>query len=161
MKLGYSLCFNFPALCFSQLHHLPFEDIWLTETRGGTLLPVGIWLQPWKSGLFLRCLLTALLFLFHSPAFPSFLAPFTRLASVDDRTPQELGEQPLTTDRRVISKSRYDSVSSYLSLNAANLPEYQDIPLEMDDNIYQQLIAGGEIAAAFTLAESVGRFSED
>jgi hypothetical protein len=35
--------------------------------------------------------------------------------SVDCRTPQERGLEPLTTERMVISKSRYDSISSYLS----------------------------------------------
>ncbi len=36
-------------------------------------------------------------------------------ASVDDRTPQERGEEPLTTAARVLSKSRYGSVSTYIS----------------------------------------------
>eukprot|EP00043_Microstomoeca_roanoka_P028431 m.17993 g.17993 ORF g.17993 m.17993 type:complete len:683 (+) comp8403_c0_seq1:65-2113(+) len=59
--------------------------------------------------------------------------------SVDCRTRQEMGEEPLTTDKFVISKSRYASISSYLSQSELNLPAYQDIPLEIDEDIYQKL----------------------
>lgn len=51
--------------------------------------------------------------------------------------------EPLTTSRRVIAKSRYDSISSYLSNSPNNKPEYEDIPLEMDEDIYAELRYGG------------------
>ena len=55
-----------------------------------------------------------------SPIFRGFLADRdcrwdVISGSVDCRTPQELGEEPLTTEKRVIHKSRYDSISSYIS----------------------------------------------
>ena len=62
---------------------------------------------------------------------------------MDDRPPQERGLEPLTTSRRVISKSRYDSISSYLANSPNNKPEYQDIPLEMDDAIREELMQDG------------------
>ena len=43
------------------------------------------------------------------------LQQFTTAGSVDDRTPQEYGQAPLSTDRFVINKSRYDSIDSFLS----------------------------------------------
>lgn len=63
--------------------------------------------------------------------------------SVDDRPPQERGLEPLTTSRRVIAKSRYDSISSYLADSPNNKQEYQDIPLEMDEDIRQELLEAG------------------
>lgn len=83
-----------------------------------------------------------------SPAFRGYLsdrdARWDVIAgSVDDRPPQERGLEPLTTSRRVISKSRYDSISSYLANSPNNKPEYQDIPLEMDDAIREELMQDG------------------
>merc|ERR1719326_1926576 len=83
-----------------------------------------------------------------SPVFRGFLADVdcrwdVISGSVDCRTPQELGEEPLTTDRMVISKSRYASVSSYLSESPLNLQEYQDIPLEIDEGVYMRLKGAG------------------
>ena len=83
-----------------------------------------------------------------SPVFRGFLADVdcrwdVISGSVDCRTPQELGEEPLTTDRMVISKSRYASVSSYLSESPLNLQEYQDIPLEIDEGVYRRLKGAG------------------
>ncbi|EDO27325.1 predicted protein, partial [Nematostella vectensis] len=49
--------------------------------------------------------------------------------SVDDRTPEERG-----------LKSRYDSISCYLSPEGA---KYNDIELVMDQEIYQQLVENG------------------
>jgi glutamate--cysteine ligase catalytic subunit len=69
------------------------------------------------------------------------LSSFT--GSVDDRPPQERGLEPLTTSRRVIAKSRYDSISSYLADSPNNKQEYQDIPLEMDEEIRQELLEAG------------------
>ena len=83
--------------------------------------------------------------------------------SVDDRTKQERGLEPLTTDKFVIPKSRYESVSRYLSPGpnvsgtCATMPdfnkeaegslyyksEYNDLPEVYDEKIYQQLIDGG------------------
>ena len=83
--------------------------------------------------------------------------------SVDDRTKQERGLEPLTTDKFVIPKSRYESVSRYLSPgpNVSGTcaskpdfnkesegsqfykPEYNDLPEIYDEQIYQQLIDGG------------------
>ena len=41
--------------------------------------------------------------------------------SVDCRTRQERGLEPLSSERMVISKSRYDSISSYLSTSKLGL----------------------------------------
>ncbi|KAJ7328569.1 Glutamate--cysteine ligase [Desmophyllum pertusum] len=61
-------------------------------------------------------------------------------ASLDDRTPEERGLEPLKESRFVIPKSRYDSISTYLS------PEgnaYNDIDLVYDEAIRQQLTDAG------------------
>ncbi|ORY82690.1 glutamate-cysteine ligase-domain-containing protein [Protomyces lactucae-debilis] len=63
--------------------------------------------------------------------------------AVDDRTPQELGEEPLTTDRFVIPKSRYDSISAYISEEKENLALYNDIEFPKDQKIRQILKDGG------------------
>lgn len=57
--------------------------------------------------------------------------------SVDDRKKQELGLEPLTTDKFVIPKSRYDSINSYLSQAGG---KYNDIDLVKDQGIYETLI---------------------
>ncbi|KAJ9066034.1 glutamate--cysteine ligase [Entomophthora muscae] len=59
--------------------------------------------------------------------------------SVDDRTPQERGKEPLKDSRFVINKSRYDSIDSYLSLDSSFKPEYNDLDLVYDKEIYQTL----------------------
>lgn len=65
-------------------------------------------------------------------------------ASVDDRTPEERGLAPLSTSRYVISKSRYDSVDSYLSvLDEAKDREYNDVPLVVDEDIVKTLMDAG------------------
>lgn len=75
-------------------------------------------------------------------------------ASVDDRTKEERGEAPLsehgvtdtdTTKRRRIPKSRYDSISSYLSECNTACPEarYNDISLVHDEAIYNILREAG------------------
>eukprot|EP01147_Barroeca_monosierra_P003202 gene3202-5930_t len=79
-----------------------------------------------------------------SPIFRGYLADVdcrwdVISGSVDCRTRQELGEEALTTDRYIISKSRYASISSYLSESYLNHSSYQDIPLEMDEEIYRRL----------------------
>ncbi|XP_058958871.2 glutamate--cysteine ligase catalytic subunit-like isoform X1 [Pocillopora verrucosa] len=60
--------------------------------------------------------------------------------STDDRTPEERGLEPLKENKFVIPKSRYDSVSTYLSAEANG---YNDIDLVYDQDIYQQLVVAG------------------
>lgn len=64
-------------------------------------------------------------------------------AAVDDRTPQELGEAPLTPDTRRIPKSRYASNSTYISQDARLRPEYHDPELQVNEPLRQRLLAGG------------------
>ena len=61
-------------------------------------------------------------------------------ASVDDRTPKELGEVPADYQLR---KSRYDSVDCYISQDATLKAEYNDVPLVMDPAIKQRLLDEG------------------
>ena len=64
-------------------------------------------------------------------------------AAVDDRTPEELGEQPLKNDRWRIPKSRYASNSTYISKDPRLRPEYLDPDLVVDPDIKAQLMKGG------------------
>ena len=48
--------------------------------------------------------------------------------------------QPLKENRFVIPKSRYDSISTYLSPEGI---KYSDIDLVYDNEIYQQLVDAG------------------
>ncbi|GAB6024290.1 hypothetical protein CHUAL_008982 [Chamberlinius hualienensis] len=61
-------------------------------------------------------------------------------ASVDDRTREERGIEPLNHCKYKINKSRYDSIDSYLSPLGE---KYNDIDLVYDKEIYQQLIDAG------------------
>ncbi|NP_001108242.1 glutamate-cysteine ligase, catalytic subunit S homeolog [Xenopus laevis] len=61
-------------------------------------------------------------------------------ASVDDRTKEERGLEPLKNSKYRISKSRYDSIDSYLSKCGE---KYNDIDLIIDKEIYNQLITEG------------------
>uniref|UniRef100_A0A4X1UKQ4 Glutamate--cysteine ligase n=1 Tax=Sus scrofa TaxID=9823 RepID=A0A4X1UKQ4_PIG len=61
-------------------------------------------------------------------------------ASVDDRTREERGLEPLKNNRYRISKSRYDSIDSYLSECGE---KYNDIDLTKDEEIYEQLLQEG------------------
>ncbi|XP_069091896.1 glutamate--cysteine ligase catalytic subunit [Pleurodeles waltl] len=61
-------------------------------------------------------------------------------ASVDDRTREERGLEPLKTNKYRIHKSRYDSIDSYLSKCGEN---YNDIELTTDSEIYKQLVNDG------------------
>ncbi|KAH0518962.1 Glutamate--cysteine ligase catalytic subunit [Microtus ochrogaster] len=61
-------------------------------------------------------------------------------ASVDDRTREERGLEPLKNNRFRISKSRYDSIDSYLSKCGE---KYNDIDLTIDQEIYEQLLREG------------------
>jgi glutamate--cysteine ligase catalytic subunit len=60
--------------------------------------------------------------------------------SVDDRTPEELGEVPSVYRLR---KSRYDSVDCYISQESMLKPEYNDVPLVMNSAIKQRLLDEG------------------
>lgn len=59
--------------------------------------------------------------------------------SVDDRTKEELNEEPLKDCKFRINKSRYDSVDSYLSEAGE---KYSNIPLVYDRKYYQKMIEG-------------------
>lgn len=61
-------------------------------------------------------------------------------ASVDDRTREERGLEPLKNNNYRISKSRYDSIDSYLSECGE---KYNDIELTIDKEIYEQLLQEG------------------
>ncbi|CAH8512792.1 unnamed protein product [Schistosoma rodhaini] len=61
-------------------------------------------------------------------------------ASVDDRTEEERGIKPLCNDQFVIPKSRFASVSFYLSPMGA---KFNDIPLVYNKDYYNTLIEGG------------------
>ncbi|KAM9665609.1 glutamate--cysteine ligase catalytic subunit isoform 2-T2 [Trichechus inunguis] len=61
-------------------------------------------------------------------------------ASVDDRTREERGLEPLKNNNYRISKSRYDSIDSYLSECGE---KYNDINLTIDKEIYEQLLQEG------------------
>eukprot|EP00062_Callorhinchus_milii_P009386 gi/632953142/ref/XP_007892244.1/ PREDICTED: glutamate--cysteine ligase catalytic subunit [Callorhinchus milii] len=61
-------------------------------------------------------------------------------ASVDDRTREERGLEPCKYSKYRISKSRYDSIDSYLSKCGE---KYNDIEVTIDEEIYHQLRDGG------------------
>ncbi|RCI12600.1 hypothetical protein L249_1028 [Ophiocordyceps polyrhachis-furcata BCC 54312] len=63
--------------------------------------------------------------------------------SVDCRTPEEMGEQPLRNDRWRIPKSRYASNSTYISTDARLRDEYLDPDLVIDPDIKARLVDGG------------------
>lgn len=59
--------------------------------------------------------------------------------AVDDRTREESGEtRELKESQRRIPKSRYDSISCYLSRHGQ---KYNDLPLVIDENYYEHMIA--------------------
>uniref|UniRef100_A0A8C7N0V5 Glutamate--cysteine ligase n=1 Tax=Oncorhynchus kisutch TaxID=8019 RepID=A0A8C7N0V5_ONCKI len=61
-------------------------------------------------------------------------------ASVDDRTREERGLEPLKSNKFRILKSRYDSIDSYLSSCG---DKYNDIDLTIDEEINKQLLDAG------------------
>lgn len=63
--------------------------------------------------------------------------------SVDDRTEEERGILPLSNDRYRISKSRYASISSFISQHPSMKDKYNDIDLAYDENVYKQLTDAG------------------
>ncbi len=94
-----------------------------------------------------------------SPAYRGYLADVdcrwdVISAAVDDRTPQERGEEPLPLpghtprggldrDADKIPKSRYDSVDSYISQDPLNRRCYNDNPLPINDEVKEQLRQAG------------------
>jgi len=61
-------------------------------------------------------------------------------ASVDDRTPAERGE---VKGEKPIAKSRYDSISTYISPFATLKPEYNDLDIRTDEDTYNTLTNAG------------------
>lgn len=53
--------------------------------------------------------------------------------------------QPLKENKFQITKSRYDSVDSYISQTWRNRPEYNDNPFAYDEPIYERLRNHGKI----------------
>lgn len=51
--------------------------------------------------------------------------------------------QPLKRNKFVINKSRYASIDCFISRNRTMKPEYNDINLVYDKEVYQQLVDGG------------------
>lgn len=83
-----------------------------------------------------------------SPIFRGFLADVdcrwnVISGSVDDRTPGERGLAPLQPGERVIRKSRYDSIDSYLGGSAHFKDSYNDLAMEVDEEIAARLTANG------------------
>ncbi|XP_068152614.1 glutamate--cysteine ligase isoform X2 [Drosophila tropicalis] len=84
-------------------------------------------------------------------------------SSVDCRTEEERGLTPLKEQKFRIAKSRYDSIDSYLSPEAA---KYNDVPLTYDEDVYQRLIEGGidhllaQHVAHLFIRDTVSLFSE-
>ncbi|CAB4493439.1 uncharacterized protein OCT59_000526 [Rhizophagus irregularis] len=63
--------------------------------------------------------------------------------SVDDRTKEERGLEPLKNNRFVINKSRYDSIDCYISTDKTFKPEYNDLDLVYDKEICKNLMDNG------------------
>ena len=60
--------------------------------------------------------------------------------AVDDRTKEELGEEPSTSSAYRINKSRYDSIDSYISHCSE---QYNDIQLVYNEDYYKVMVAEG------------------
>ncbi|KAI0999066.1 Glutamate--cysteine ligase [Podosphaera aphanis] len=83
-----------------------------------------------------------------TPVYKGFLADTDArwnqiCASVDDRTPEELGEKPLKNNRWRIPKSRYASNSTYISEESRLHRDYLDPELIFDQEIKNKLMNGG------------------
>ncbi|XP_072765460.1 glutamate--cysteine ligase isoform X2 [Anoplolepis gracilipes] len=84
-------------------------------------------------------------------------------SSVDCRTQEERGLKPLKENKFKISKSRYDSIDSYLSKQGE---KYNDVPVTYDDEIYKQLLNNeidhllAQHIAHLFIRDSVSLFSE-
>lgn len=64
-------------------------------------------------------------------------------AAVDDRTREERGIEPLLNSRHRIPKSRYASVSRFISDRPEMLPEYNDIEAPINQEVFDTLLASG------------------
>eukprot|EP01089_Gocevia_fonbrunei_P018523 TRINITY_DN6281_c0_g1_i1.p1 TRINITY_DN6281_c0_g1~~TRINITY_DN6281_c0_g1_i1.p1 ORF type:complete len:361 (-),score=54.18 TRINITY_DN6281_c0_g1_i1:22-1104(-) len=88
-----------------------------------------------------------------SPFFRGYLADidarwFIISAAVDDRDPQERGVVPIDPNnnkekKQVIPKSRYSSISWYISPDPLLKPEYNDLNPIYDESTYNRLIEAG------------------
>ncbi|KAJ2845127.1 glutamate--cysteine ligase [Coemansia erecta] len=84
-----------------------------------------------------------------SPIFRGYLADVdcrwnVIAAAVDDRTPEERGERGLSKDLFVIPKSRYGTIDTFLGSDDGYFkPEYNDLPLVYDKEIYSHLVSSG------------------
>ncbi|KAG8729169.1 hypothetical protein FRC12_021211, partial [Ceratobasidium sp. 428] len=79
-----------------------------------------------------------------SPAYRGYLSDIdcrwdVISGAVDDRTEEERGLKPLKENKYVIPKSRYGSVDMYLSNDYDNRPEYNDVPVLIDEKVYERL----------------------
>ncbi|XP_049773639.1 glutamate--cysteine ligase catalytic subunit [Schistocerca cancellata] len=83
--------------------------------------------------------------------------------SVDCRTKEERGLEPLKHCKFQIPKSRYDSIDSYLSPEGE---KYNDVPVVKDEEIYEQLLQAdidpllAQHIAHLFIRDSVSLFSE-
>ncbi|KAJ2422663.1 glutamate--cysteine ligase, partial [Coemansia sp. RSA 2531] len=84
-----------------------------------------------------------------SPVFRGYLADVdcrwnVIAAAVDDRTLEERGQAKLTNDRFAIPKSRYGTIDTFLGSSDGHFkPEYNDLELVYDKDIYQHLAGNG------------------
>ncbi|KAJ2059641.1 glutamate--cysteine ligase [Coemansia sp. S146] len=84
-----------------------------------------------------------------SPVFRGYLADVdcrwnVIAAAVDDRTLEERGQVKLAKDRFVIPKSRYGTIDTFLGSSDGHFkPEYNDLELVYDKDIYQHLASNG------------------
>lgn len=60
--------------------------------------------------------------------------------SVDDRTKEELGEEPLKVNKYRINKSRYDSINCYISTCSK---KYNDINFVYNEHYYKLMVDEG------------------
>jgi glutamate--cysteine ligase catalytic subunit len=60
--------------------------------------------------------------------------------SVDDRTPAERGA---AGGKAPIPKSRYDSISTFISPDPSLLPQYNDLEIPIDNESYETLVSAG------------------
>eukprot|EP01098_Paradermamoeba_levis_P005970 TRINITY_DN2493_c0_g1_i2.p1 TRINITY_DN2493_c0_g1~~TRINITY_DN2493_c0_g1_i2.p1 ORF type:complete len:394 (+),score=100.58 TRINITY_DN2493_c0_g1_i2:103-1182(+) len=63
--------------------------------------------------------------------------------SVDDRTPEERGLEPLKDSKYVINKSRYDSIDCFISLDPLMKAKYNDLNLIMNHDALDHLSQAG------------------
>ncbi|KAK4054100.1 glutamate--cysteine ligase [Microbotryomycetes sp. JL201] len=137
-----------PVIPFDR-HKWP-ED---SNAKDGAALPDHIYMDAMGFGMGCCCLqLTfqacSLALTAAAPIFRGLLADVdcrwnVIAGSVDDRTPEERGLEPLHSDRFVIPKSRYDSVDCYIYDCESNRPEYNDNDMPFDKAIMDRLVDGG------------------